>query len=95
MAILSFRDASSEAIFNGEKPKKGFPADLIRATRRKLEMLHAAVSLDSLRAPPGNRLEILSGDRSGQYSIRVNDQFRICFCWTDRGPENVEFVDYH
>ena len=69
--------------------------DLTRVTKRKLEMLNAAVSLNSLRAPPGNRLEALSLDRVGQHSIRVNDQFRICFVWTGTGPDRVEFVDYH
>lgn len=95
MAILGFLDDRAEAIFRGVSPGKGFPADLVRPTKRKLEMLHAAVSLNSLRAPPGNRLEPLAGDRQGQYSIRVNDQFRICFVWTEAGPDRVEFLDYH
>jgi proteic killer suppression protein len=63
--------------------------------RRKLDQLNAAVSLASLRGPPGNRLEGLRGDRAGQFSIRVNDQFRICFAWTEAGPADVEIVDYH
>jgi proteic killer suppression protein len=62
---------------------------------RKLQMLDSAATLDFLRSPPGNRLEALRGDRAGQHSIRVNDQFRICFVWTERGPMNVEIVDYH
>jgi proteic killer suppression protein len=62
---------------------------------RKLQMLHDAVVLTDLKAPPGNRLEMLKGNRAGQYSIRVNDQFRICFRWTDQGPVDVETVDYH
>ncbi len=63
--------------------------------RRKLVQLNAAATLDFLRAPPGNRLEALSGDRAGQHSIRVNDQFRVCFVWTAQGPKDVEMVDYH
>lgn len=62
---------------------------------RKLDMIDAAVTLDDLRAPPGNRLEALKGDRAGQHSIRINDRWRICFVWTDRGPDRVEIVDYH
>jgi proteic killer suppression protein len=62
---------------------------------RKLAMLDAAHSLDFLRSPPGNRLEVLRGDRKGQYSIRINDQYRVCFGWTDQGPVDVEIVDYH
>lgn len=81
-------------VFEGRVPK-GFPADLAKATRRRLGYLHAAARLEDLRSPPGNRLHPLSGDRGGQYSISVNDQFRICFVWTDEGPAEVEFVDYH
>jgi toxin HigB-1 len=92
--IKSFRNRLTEDAFNG-KAGKGFPADLLKTARRKLQYLNAAVSLDDLRAPPANRLEGLKGDRTGQHSIRVNDQFRICFVWTKEGPENVEFVDYH
>ena len=88
--IKSFKDSVTEAAFKGEAGK-GFPADLGRVTRRKLRYLHSAKTLDDLRAPPGNRLELLKG----QYSIRVNDQFRICFIWTPDGPEAVEFTDYH
>ena len=65
------------------------------AARRRLEQLNAAVTLEFLRAPPGNRLEALRGDRAGQHSIRINDQFRICFVWTVQGPQDVEIVDYH
>ena len=79
----------------GLRPGRRFPADLIRATQRKLAMLDAAIRLEDLRAPPANRLEALEGDRAGQHSIRVNDQFRLCFVWTAAGPEAVEFVDYH
>ncbi len=95
MAIQSFRDERAAAIFAGNSPGKGFPADLLRPAKRKLEMLHAAVLLEDLRAPPGNRLEALVGDRAGQHSIRVNDQFRLVFVWTPAGPTDVEFVDYH
>lgn len=76
-------------------PGKGFPNDIFRAAVRKLAMLEAAVKLDDLGAPPGNRLKALSDDREGQHSIRINDQWRICFAWTDNGPEGVEIVDYH
>jgi proteic killer suppression protein len=92
--IRSFKNSLTEAVFNGEI-RKGFPADLIKVARRKLGYLNAAAVLDDLRAPPANRLEALKGDRRGQHSIRVNDQFRICFIWTTEGPEDVEFVDYH
>lgn len=95
MAIQSFKDDRAEAIFDGRDPGKGFPAGLLRAAKRKLEMLDAAVSLNDLRAPPGNRLEALLGDRLGQHSIRVNDQFRLVFVWTAAGPDEVAFVDYH
>jgi toxin HigB-1 len=92
--IRSFKDELTRAAFEGEV-RKGFPADLLQVTRRKLNYLHAAASLQDLRVPPGNMLEALKGDRAGQHSIRVNDQFRICFVWTPEGPEHVEFVDYH
>ena len=92
--IRTFRDKTTEAVFDGESPK-GFPADLVKVARRKLRYLHAAASLNDLRAPPGNRLEALSGDRKDQHSIRINDQFRVCFVWTEEGPADVEIVDYH
>ncbi|MFO1104010.1 MAG: type II toxin-antitoxin system RelE/ParE family toxin [Methylocystis sp.] len=92
--IRSFRNNTTEAVFNGENPKR-FPADLVKAARRKLRYLNAAADLNDLRSPPGNRLEALTGDRRGQYSIRINDQFRICFVWTAEGPADVEVVDYH
>jgi proteic killer suppression protein len=66
-----------------------------KSALRKLDMLHQAIDLGDLRAPPANRLEVLSGDRRGQHSIRINDRWRICFVWTKEGPENVEIVDYH
>lgn len=77
------------------KPGKGFPNEIFRAAVRKLAMLEAAVRLDELRSPPGNMLEALVGNREGQHSIRINGQWRICFIWTDKGPEAVEIVDYH
>jgi toxin HigB-1 len=92
--IRSFKDAKAEAAFEGEA-QKGFPADLLKVTRRKLQYLQAAVALQDLSSPPGNRLEALQGDRRGQHSIRVNDQFRICFIWTEESPTGVEFTDYH
>jgi toxin HigB-1 len=92
--IQSFRDERTRAAFDGVA-LKGFPADLLLVTRRKLGYLHAAAALSDLRAPPGNRLEALKGNRRGQHSIRVNNQWRICFVWTIDGPKDVEFVDYH
>jgi proteic killer suppression protein len=93
--IKSFRDKCAKAIFEGRHPGKGFPVDLIRPARRKLVMLAEARSVSDLRSPPSNRLEALKGDRAGQYSIRINDQWRICFIWTGGDAENVEIVDYH
>ena len=92
--IRSFKDRMAEAVFRGESPR-GFPSDLVKITRRKLGYLDAAVDLRDLRQPPGNRLEALKGDRQGQHSIRINDQFRIFFLWTPQGPTNVEVTDYH
>jgi toxin HigB-1 len=92
--IRSFRDKTTEAVFNGESPK-GFQPDLVKVARRKLRYLNAACDLGDLRSPPGNRLEALAGDRKGQYSIRINDQFRLCFVWTPDGPAEVQIVDYH
>ena len=95
MAIQSFKDERAKMLLDGIHPGKGFPSDLIRVARRKLVMLRDATSINDLRFPPGNRLEALSGDREGQHSIRVNDQFRLVFVWTDDSPADVEFVDYH
>jgi len=92
--IRSFRDQTTEAVFDGESPK-GFPADLVKVARRKLRYLGAAGDLGDLRSPPGDRLEALTGDRNGQHSIRINDQFRVCFVWTAEGPAEVEIVDCH
>lgn len=92
--IRSFRDKVTEQVAKGQNPK-GFPADLLKVARRKLVMLDNAANLDDLRVPPANRLEALKADRVGQHSIRVNDQFRLCFRWVDGNAEDVEFVDYH
>ena len=92
--IKGFRDRTTEAVFHGESPK-GFPSDLVKIARRKLGYLDAAVDLRDLRTPPGNRLEALGGDRQRQHSIRINDQFRICFKWTPEGPADVVVTDYH
>jgi proteic killer suppression protein len=84
----------TEAVANGKLPK-GFPSDIARRAVRKLTMIENAVELIDLRSPPGNHLEALRGDRSGQHSIRINDQWRVCFTWSDGGAEQVEIVDYH
>lgn len=91
--IRSFKCKDTEALFAGKSPRK-FKA-FAAVAERKLAQLDAAQTLDFLRAPPGNRLEALAGDRKGQYSIRINDQFRLCLVWTIAGPEAVEIVDYH
>ena len=80
-------------MFNGDRVARF--ANIQTIAMRKLAMLNQAGRLDDLRVPPGNRLEALKGDRAGQHSIRVNDRFRVCFRWTDAGPEDVEIVDYH
>ena len=91
--IRSFRDADAERLFQDEPSKKY--RNIERSARRRLVALDAAETLQDLRAVPGNRLEALVGDREGQHSIRINDQFRICFVWTDSGATDVEIVDYH
>jgi toxin HigB-1 len=93
--IKSFKDRRAEAIFEGRQPGKGYPADLIRPARRKLIMLAEARTLNDMRSPPSNRLEALKHDRTGQHSIRINDQWRVCFVWTGTDAEDVEIVDYH
>ena len=74
---------------------KGFPSDLVKRTRTMMSYLQIARTLDALRYPPGNHLEALAGERLGQHSVRLNDQWRICFIWTNEGPKDVEIVDYH
>jgi toxin HigB-1 len=91
--ILSFRSADTEALANGRRVKRFLSIESV--ARRKLRQLQIARQLQDLRIPPGNRLEALKGDRAGQYSIRVNEQFRVCFRWTVAGAEDVEIVDYH
>ena len=92
--IRSHRNAVTEAIAAGKAPK-GFPSNVLKGAQRKLAMLHEARHLKDLLAPPGNRLEALKGDRKGQHSIRINDQWRVCFIWSDGGADQVEIVDYH
>lgn len=92
--IESFASKETEKIFRGQVSRK-LPRDIQRTARRKLLYLHEAEDVQDLRAPPGNRLEKLSGDRAGQHSIRINDQWRICFKWIDDAAQNVEIVDYH
>lgn len=91
--IRSFRCADTERLFNRRFTKRF--AGIERVARRKLEMIHAAASLDDLRVPPGNRLEALRGKREGQHSVRINERWRICFVWTKDGAYDVEIVDYH
>ena len=92
--IKSFRDKETEKIFNRQRSRK-LPSDIQQIALRKLRMLNRSQSLQDLRVPPSNRLEKLLGDRQGQYSIRINNQWRICFVWKDGDAYNVEIVDYH
>ncbi|GGH38620.1 type II toxin-antitoxin system RelE/ParE family toxin [Microbacterium album] len=92
--IRSFASKDTERLWRRERVRSMEPR-IHRVALRKLRQVAAAVTLDDLRIPPGNRLEPLRGDRAGQHSIRINDQWRICFTWTDAGPEGVEIVDYH
>jgi toxin HigB-1 len=91
--IVSFKDADTESLAQGQRIKRF--VNIERVALRKLRQLQIASRLDDLRVPPGNRLEALRGDREGQHSIRINDQFRVCFRWTSAGAEDVEIVDYH
>ncbi len=92
--IRDFSDRDTEALFRRRRPRR-LPETIHRAALRKLVMLNAAVELGDLRAPPGNRLEKLVGDRAGQHSIRINDQWRICFTWLEGDAYDVEITDYH
>ena len=87
-------DKNAERIFRG-LPVRRLPADIRRRTRMRLQRIVAAVALSDLRRPPSHRLEALRGDRAGQHSIRINDQWRICFVWTDQGAREIEITDYH
>lgn len=96
--IRSFANEGTEDIFNGcstKASRKTLPNQLVPPAQRKLDQLDSVETLNDLRIPPGNRLEALKADRRGQHSIRINDQYRICFLWTDKGPEQVQIVDYH
>jgi len=92
--IQSFRDHDSQRVFARERSRR-LPPGVQRAAYKKLAMLDSAESMQDLRIPPGNRLEKLSGNREGQHSIRVNDQWRVCFVWKDKGAFDVEITDYH
>ncbi len=92
--ICSFADADTESVYHG-RPVRRVPSDIRARARRKLDMINAAVVVDDLRVPPGNMLEVLRGDRKGQHSIRINDQWRICFRFEAGNAFEVEIVDYH
>jgi toxin HigB-1 len=92
--IRSFKSRETERIFNRERSQK-LPSDIQQVALRKLRMLNRVVTLQDLRVPPANRLEKLTGDRAGQYSVRINDQWRICFEWVEGDAQNVKIVDYH
>ena len=96
--IVAFKDEGTENIFNGENTKaarKTCPESLWKVAARKLDQVDSAAALNELRVPPGNHLEALIGNRKGQHSIRINDQYRVCFVWTELGPDRVEIVEYH
>ncbi len=96
--IQSFKNKAAEDIFNGVSSKtarKICPKNLWKIAARKLDQIDSVLSLDELRIPPGNRLEALTRNRQGQYSVRINDQYRICFKWSETGPTEVEITDYH
>jgi proteic killer suppression protein len=92
--IVSFRDSNTELLWDTGKSRR-IPADIRRTAWKKLAILNAAVEIANLRVPPGNRLEALTKDRKGQHSIRINDQYRVCFRWLDGNSYDVEIVDYH
>ncbi len=96
--IESFKSRGTENIFNGlnsQEARKTCPSTLWTIASRKLDQLDSVINVNELRIPPGNQFEALSGDRKGQYSVRINDQYRICFIWTENGPDQVEIVDYY
>jgi len=96
--IVSFRNEGTEDVFNQKQTRNArrtCPETLWKVARRKLGYMDAAIQLSDLRMPPGNQLEAMKGDRRGQHSIRINDQYRVCFVWTEHGAEHVEIVDYH
>ncbi len=96
--IVSFKNQATEDIFNGKNSKVAralCPVNLWKVAARKLEQIDSVIAVEELRIPPGNRLELLKGDRLGQYSIRINSQYRICFFWENASAEEVEIVDYH
>jgi len=96
--IVTFKNKATEDLFNGVASKasrKTCPQSLWKVATRKLDQLDSAETLEDLRMPPGNRLEALTGDRAGEHSIRINEQYRICFRWGPQGPEDIEVVDYH
>jgi proteic killer suppression protein len=96
--ITSFKNKGTEDIFNGRNTKdarKNCPKSVWNIATRKLDLLDSVHSIDDLRIPPGNMLEALKGDRRGEYSIRINNQYRICFMWSDSGPDQVKITDYH
>ncbi|HEV8045031.1 MAG TPA: type II toxin-antitoxin system RelE/ParE family toxin [Rubrobacter sp.] len=96
--IASFRDEGTEDVFDGrdtKKARRACPQNLWRVARRKLDQINQSADLEDLPVPSGNRLEPLAGDREGQHSIRINEQYRVCFAWTEGGAEEVEIVDYH
>jgi len=96
--IISFKNQATEDIFNGKNTKsarKICPQSLLRVASRKLDQIDSVETVEELQVPPGNRLEFLIGDRKEEYSIRINEQYRICFKWTDTGPNEVEIIDYH
>ncbi|MGS2722939.1 type II toxin-antitoxin system RelE/ParE family toxin [Porticoccus sp. GXU_MW_L64] len=98
LMIVSFKDKGSEDVFSGiasRRARKTCPQAIWKIAGRKLDQLDSVTRLEELKIPPGNNLESLSGNRAGQYSIRINQQYRICFVWTDTGPDRVEITDYH
>lgn len=96
--IVSFKDNGTQDVFNGRNTsiaRRACPSTIWRVAQRKLDQLDSAEVLFDMSIPPGNRLERLVGDRSGQFSIRINDKYRVCFFWTEAGPDEVEITDYH